>query len=162
MRKLKRMIRPFQAKQSQDKILIDYHSSVNVLSVNIILTGTQWINTLTALFTRLTAANHKQSLPHSYKKKQKKHQRQTPRQLLHQSQHSNAWEGGAFRGSPYNHCCSIYSYRQLQLCSEVYISPAESVRCLAYKKRQMWPWTTKPVIRANFSKLRFIHNLKAE
>ncbi len=72
MRKLKRMIRPFQAKQSQDKILIDYHSSVNVLSVNIILTGTQWINTLTALFTRLTAANHKQSLPHSYKKKKKK------------------------------------------------------------------------------------------
>ncbi len=26
----------------------------------------------------------------------------------------------------------------------------------------MWPWTTKPVIRVNFSKLRFIHHLKAE
>ncbi len=27
---------------------------------------------------------------------------------------------------------------------------------------QMWLWTTKPVIRVNFSKLRFIHHLKAE
>ncbi len=29
-------------------------------------------------------------------------------------------------------------------------------------KTYMWPWTTKPVIRVNFSKLRFMHHLKAE
>ncbi len=27
---------------------------------------------------------------------------------------------------------------------------------------KMWPWTTKPVIRVNFLKLRFMHHLKAE
>ncbi len=26
----------------------------------------------------------------------------------------------------------------------------------------MWPWSTKPVIRVHFSKLRFMHHLKAE
>ncbi len=28
--------------------------------------------------------------------------------------------------------------------------------------RYLWPWTTKPVIRVNFSNLRFIHHLKGE
>ncbi len=36
------------------------------------------------------------------------------------------------------------------------------VTALWTKHTHMWPWSTKPVIRVNFSKLRVIHHLKAE
>ncbi len=35
-------------------------------------------------------------------------------------------------------------------------------RVKSFLQPKMWPWTTKSVIRVNFSKLRFIHHLEAE
>ncbi len=43
-----------------------------------------------------------------------------------------------------------HKWQSNTVCSQIYKYP-----------QIMWPWTTKPVLSVHFSKLRFIHNLKA-
>ncbi len=43
-----------------------------------------------------------------------------------------------------------------------FLSKNRLKRNSTFSAMQMWPRTTKPVLSVNFSKLRFIHNLKAE